>query len=186
MTGTIALLALLLLAATHDGSARTLLAGKATALDTAASPSKKSGPSPQAPAVQPASNTTGVPRAAGKVQAEAVGLFDYLGALGRQFSGQCVYGRNCGGGCGSSSWVDDLDYACYQHDRCVGYTKSKKCGLPSIPSCDAALASSALSIYARGKCVKAWWQLWCTDTNKVKNAKVVGDFAKAVFSICPY
>ena len=190
MTGSAVLLAVLLLAATHGASAgRALLAGNATALDsgTSTSTAQKAAPALNAPALQPASNAS--LRAGGKVQAEAVTIFDYLGAAVRQFlsTSQCIYGQNCGGGCSSSSYTDDLDFACYQHDQCVGYTKSKKCGFSSIPSCNSALASSALSIYAREKCVTTkWWQLWCSDTKKVKNAKVIGDSMNLINKLCPY
>ena len=64
------------------------------------------------------------------------------------FGGEvCVYGYNCGMNCKHDGYIkgDDLDYACYKHDRCLKKAKSKKAKC----KCDDKLIRAANAIARR-------------------------------------
>ena len=57
----------------------------------------------------------------------------------QEWSGGCLYGLNCGGGCVSDTYWegDPLDQACYQHDRCLDDTSPEQTQYYSSWSCEA-------------------------------------------------
>ena len=102
-----------------------------------------------------------------------------------QYRGKCIYGKNCGAACSTygrnkvGRWIDDLDLACFRHDRCLikelwipppyhdctGMMNSGDC------RCDTNLRDYAKYIVGREAC--AWWQVWCTDSDRVSAAQAM-------------
>lgn len=105
------------------------------------------------------------------------------------FTSTCHHGYNCGEACGpctksyynkcSSSysfsmkwWIDDLDQACWRHDICLKYYRTKVKSKAGRRKCDRTLAAKALSIYNRNyKC--SWWNIFCVENWYVTNAWLI-------------
>lgn len=104
-----------------------------------------------------------------------------------ELTGNCVYGRNCGGGCSTYNTkknhlsykkiIDDLDDRCYEHDRCLFVKRSSfsRWGCTKLPGmdpgkchcyCDGLLSNQARDIYNGGKC--PWWKFWCRNSTRVQ------------------
>ena len=81
------------------------------------------------------------------------------GAFGGEY---CMYGYNCGMNCehGKYRKGDDLDYACYRHDRCLKKAKTKK----AVCKCDDKLIRRADEIAQ-----------WSGDSDMIRTAPTVRD-----------
>lgn len=85
------------------------------------------------------------------------------------FAEVCLYGQNCGQKCSHDSYIegDDLDYACYQHDKChvVAEAEGSK---QKLCECDEELIRVAAEIADRAE-----------DSEMVRTASAVRDGMKA-------
>lgn len=82
------------------------------------------------------------------------------------FKVTCLYGQNCGLKCSHDSYIqgDDLDYACYQHDRCHAAAQAKQ----QFCDCDDELIRATAEIADRAE-----------DSEMVRTAAAVRDGTKA-------
>lgn len=85
----------------------------------------------------------------------------------------CLYGQNCGLKCAHDSYIegDDLDYACFQHDRCHMAAKlelSSAAKKQKFCECDDELILAAAAIADRTE-----------DSEMVRTASAVRDGMKA-------
>ena len=78
------------------------------------------------------------------------------------------------------SWIDNLDQACFNHDKCLQTQRydvaRTKCSAPGFSGmvchCEYALRDAANAIYnAEKRC--SWWAFWCVETQKVAAALAI-------------
>jgi hypothetical protein len=82
--------------------------------------------------------------------------------------------------------VDNLDAACYNHDRCLNvetWDRAKTyCSPPGFSGmvchCERTLRDAAKAVYnAEKRC--SWYAFWCVESNKVAAALAISDAMSA-------